>query len=80
MGKSTVARLLLRFYGPDRGAIRLDGVDIRELWLRTLRYNVTLLQQENQLFDGTIAENIGYGRRGATAPQIQAASGRVLAG
>ena len=66
-GKSTVARLLLRFYDPDRGSIRLDGVDIRELSLRTLRYNITLLQQENQLIDGTIGENIGYGRRGSTA-------------
>jgi ATP-binding cassette subfamily B protein len=73
-GKSTVARLLLRFYDPDRGSIRLDGVDIRELSLRTLRYNITLLQQENQLIDGTIGENIGYGRRGSTAAQIQAAA------
>jgi ATP-binding cassette subfamily B protein len=74
VGKSTVARLLLRFYDPDRGQISLDGVDIRELSLRTLRYNVTLLQQENQLFDGTVGENIGYGRRGSTAAQIQAAA------
>ncbi len=73
-GKSTIARLLLRFYDPDRGRILLDGIDIRDLSLQTLRYNVTLLQQENLLFTGTVRDNIGYGALAATEIQIQAAA------
>jgi ATP-binding cassette subfamily B protein len=73
-GKSTIAKLLLRFYDPDTGRVLLDGVDIRDVSLRTLRHNITLLQQENLLFSGTIAENIGYGKRDATPAEIVAAA------
>jgi ATP-binding cassette subfamily B protein len=73
-GKSTITKLLLRFYDPDAGRIRLDGVDIRELSLETLRDTVTLLQQENLLFPGTVRDNIAYGRPGATDEQIMAAA------
>ena len=73
-GKSTIAKLLLRFYDPDFGRVLLDGVDIRNLSLRALRHNITLLQQENLLFSGTIADNIGYGKRGATPAEIMAAA------
>jgi ATP-binding cassette subfamily B protein len=73
-GKSTLARLLLRFYDPDAGRILLDGIDIRELSLRTLRYNITLLQQENLLFTGRVRDNIGYGARGSTDAQIHDAA------
>ena len=73
-GKSTIAKLLLRFYDPDAGRIMLDGIDIRDLSLRALRHNITLLQQENLLFSGTIADNIGYGKRGATPAEIVAAA------
>jgi ATP-binding cassette, subfamily B, bacterial len=73
-GKSTIAKLLLRFYDPDAGRILLDGIDIRDLSLRTLRHNITLLQQENLLFSGTIAENIGYGKHDATPAEIIAAA------
>jgi ATP-binding cassette subfamily B protein len=73
-GKSTIAKLLLRFYDPDAGRVLLDGVDIRDLSLRALRHNITLLQQENLLFSGTIADNIGYGKRGATPAEIMAAA------
>jgi ATP-binding cassette subfamily B protein len=73
-GKSTIAKLLLRFYDPDAGRVLLDGIDIRDLSLHTLRHNITLLQQENLLFSGTIAENIGYGKRGATPAEIIAAA------
>jgi ATP-binding cassette subfamily B protein len=73
-GKSTVASLLLRFYDPDKGRILLDGRDIRELSLRTLRDNVTLLQQENLLFAGTVRDNIAYGKNGATDAEILAAA------
>jgi ATP-binding cassette subfamily B protein len=73
-GKSTIGKLLLRFYDPDAGRILLDGIDIRDLSLRVLRHNITLLQQEHLLRSGTVAENIGYGRRGATAAEIVAAA------
>jgi ATP-binding cassette subfamily B protein len=73
-GKSTVAQLLLRFYDPDRGRILLDGRDIREMSLRSLREQVTLLHQENLLFGGTVRDNIAYGRPGATDQEIYAAA------
>jgi subfamily B ATP-binding cassette protein MsbA len=69
-GKSTVAKLLLRFYDPDAGLIRLDGHDIRDLTLRSLRENVTVLLQETLVFDGTVRENIAYGKAGATEEEI----------
>ncbi len=73
-GKSTVARLLLRFRDPDAGRILLDGIDVRELSLHTLRYNVTLLAQEALLFPGTVADNIRYGRTGASDDEVAAAA------
>lgn len=73
-GKSTVAKLLLRFYDPDEGRVLLDGTDIRDLPLSALRDNITLLQQENLLFSGTVAGNIGYGKQNATAAEIAAAA------
>jgi ATP-binding cassette, subfamily B, bacterial len=73
-GKSTVSRLLLRFYDPHAGRILLDDIDIRDLSLPTLRYNVTLLQQETLLFPGTVAENIRYGRSTASPREIVAAA------
>ena len=73
-GKSTIGKLLLRFYDPDAGRVLLDGVDIRDLSLRALRHNVTLLQQEQALRPVTIAANIGYGRPGASRAQIVAAA------
>ncbi len=69
-GKSTVAKLLLRFYDPDDGAVRLDGLDLRDLRLSSLRSNVALLLQETLVFDGTIRENIAYGRLDAAEWQI----------
>ena len=73
-GKSTLTRLLLRFYDPASGRILLDGVDIRELSLGTLRYNVALLLQETILFPGTVRDNIAYGRPHAAEQQILAAA------
>jgi ATP-binding cassette, subfamily B, bacterial len=73
-GKSAAARLLLRFYDPDEGAIRLDGHDLRDLTLRSLRENVAVLLQETLVFDGTVRENIAYGRPGATDEEIKAAA------
>ena len=73
-GKSTLAKLLLRFYDPHLGRIALDGRDLRDLTLRSVRDNVALLLQETLVFDGTIHENIAYGRRGATREQVEAAA------
>jgi ABC-type multidrug transport system fused ATPase/permease subunit len=73
-GKSTIAKLLLRFYDPQAGRVRLDGHDVRDLSLRSLRDNVTLLLQETLVFDGTVRENIAYGRPDATDHEIRAAA------
>jgi ATP-binding cassette subfamily B protein len=73
-GKSTLARLLLRFYDPDAGSVRLDGHDLRDLTLRSLRENVAALLQETLVFDGTVRENIAYGKPGATEEEIVAAA------
>jgi len=73
-GKSTITKLLLRFYDPDVGAIRLDGHDLRDLTLRSPRDNVAVLLQETLVFDGTVRQNIAYGRSGATEEEIVAAA------
>lgn len=69
-GKSTLAKVLLRFYDPEAGRILLDGHDLRDLSLRSLRENVAVLLQETLVFDGTIRENIAYGRPEATDKEI----------
>ncbi len=69
-GKSTAAKLLPRFYDPEAGSIRLDGHDIRDLPLRSLRENIAVLLQETLVFDGTVRENIAYGKQGATEEEI----------
>jgi ATP-binding cassette subfamily B protein len=73
-GKSTVAKLLLRFYDPHAGAVRLDGHDLRGLTLRSLRENVAVLLQETLVFDGTVRENIAYGKLEASEEEIVAAA------
>jgi ATP-binding cassette, subfamily B, bacterial len=73
-GKSTLAKLMLRFYDPSAGAIRMDGRDLRELRLESLRENVALLLQETLVFDGTVRENIAYGRANASEEEIVAAA------
>ncbi|SEC44045.1 ABC transporter [Streptomyces misionensis] len=73
-GKSTVARLQLRFYDPDRGAVRLDGTDLRELRLADVRESVAVVLQETLVFHGTVRENIAYGRPGASEAEIVAAA------
>ncbi len=73
-GKSTVAKLLLRFYDPDAGALRLDGIPLDDLRLHDLRANVAVVLQETLVFDGTIRENIAYGRPDASPERIAAAA------
>ncbi|MGH3429175.1 MAG: ABC transporter ATP-binding protein, partial [Mycobacteriales bacterium] len=69
-GKSTIAKLLLRFYDPTQGQIFLDDADITGLSLETVRGSVTLLPQETLIFHGTIRDNIAYGRPDATEAEI----------
>ena len=71
-GKSTAAKLALRFADPDHGTVRLDGHDVRDLTLRSLRDHVGLLLQDAPLFDGTVRDNVAYGRE-ATDDQVRAA-------
>ncbi len=73
-GKSTLVKLLLRFYEPQQGRILLDGTDIRELELRDLRRAIGLVSQDVFLFHGTVAENIAYGSFGASRAEIEAAA------
>jgi ATP-binding cassette subfamily B protein len=73
-GKSTIARLLPRFYDIDSGAIRIDGVDIRELKLQELRRNVGLVFEDTFLFSDTVRNNIAYGRLDATEGEIRRAA------
>ena len=60
-GKTTIAGLIPRFYDPDGGSVRLDGVDLRDITLESLRANVALVSQDIVLFDDTVAANIAYG-------------------
>jgi len=73
-GKTTLARLLARFYDPSEGSIRLDGVDLRERTEEQLRRAVVMVTQENFLFSGTVADNIEFGRPGAGRAEIEAAA------
>ena len=70
VGKTTTVNLITRFYDVDRGAIEIDGVDVRNLRLEDLRSQIGIVLQEPFLFSGTIAENIGYGNPGATFEEI----------
>jgi ATP-binding cassette subfamily B protein len=72
-GKSTVADLLVRFYDPDGGAIRIDGHDLRDLPVRSLRRAIVLLDQSPYLFQASVRENISYARPEATSEEIAAA-------
>jgi ATP-binding cassette, subfamily B, bacterial len=73
-GKSTLMSLLIRFYDPASGAIELDGVDLRDLKLSSLREQISVVLQEPLLFSGTIADNIRYGRLEAGDEDIVAAA------
>ncbi|TCQ07750.1 ATP-binding cassette subfamily B protein [Rhizobium sp. PP-F2F-G36] len=73
-GKSTLFSLLLRFYDPDGGMIRLDGIDIRDLSPRGLRGRVAIVPQDVTIFAATIHENIAFGTPGATRAAVEAAA------
>ena len=73
-GKSTIAQLVPRLYDPDVGAVLIDGTDVRQYTLDSLRSQVSLVLQDTVLLSGTVAENIGYGIEGATHAQIREAA------
>ncbi|MFD3440537.1 ABC transporter ATP-binding protein [Streptomyces sp. NPDC058685] len=73
-GKSTLAKLLARFYDPTEGRVLLDGVDLRDLETPELRRGVVMVTQEAFLFSGTVAENIAVGRPDATREEIERAA------
>jgi ATP-binding cassette subfamily B protein len=73
-GKSTLARLLLRFYDPDEGRVLVDGQDVRAVGIASLRRRLGIVPQDTQLFNDTIAYNIGYSRPGATREEIRQAA------
>jgi ATP-binding cassette subfamily B protein len=73
-GKSTIVALLLRFYEPERGCIRLDGRDARDLPFQSVRANMAIVPQEVLLFGGSIRDNIAYGKPGASDAEIIAAA------
>ena len=73
-GKSTLARLMCRFYDPSEGAVRFDGIDLRDLRDRDLRRGVIMVTQENFLFSGTVADNIRFGRPQASDAEVERAA------
>jgi ABC-type multidrug transport system fused ATPase/permease subunit len=76
-GKSTMAKLIARFYDPTSGAVLVDGHDLREVASSSLRSQMGIVPQEAFLFSGTVAENIAFGRPDADADQIRAAAAAV---
>jgi ATP-binding cassette subfamily B protein len=77
-GKSTLLALLLRFYDPDAGRIELDGVDLRDLSLASLRRQLALVPQDPWMLDGTVADNVTFGRPDASPDQVEAAARLAL--
>jgi ATP-binding cassette subfamily B protein/subfamily B ATP-binding cassette protein MsbA len=78
-GKTTLTDLVARFYDPTHGSILLNGIDLRTLRLKSYRSLLAVVQQDVFLFDGTVRQNIAYGRRGATDEQIIGAARRANA-
>jgi ATP-binding cassette subfamily B protein len=76
-GKSTIAKLIARFYDPTDGRLTIDGVDLRDVRQASLRRQLGIVPQEGFLFAGTVAENIAFGHPGATPEQIIAAARTV---
>jgi ATP-binding cassette, subfamily B, bacterial len=76
-GKSTVAKLIARFYDPHAGSVSLDGTDLRRIRLADLRGAMGYVPQEGFLFSGTVADNIRFGRPGASRAEIEAAAAAV---
>ncbi len=73
-GKSTLMNMILRFYDPNSGVIKIDGHDIRDVTIKSLRTNMSVVNQEVMLFDDTVMENIRYGKEDASAQEIMEAA------
>jgi subfamily B ATP-binding cassette protein MsbA len=78
-GKTTLLNLVPRFYDPTGGAVKIDGVDIRDVTFKSLRDQIGLVTQETFLFNDTVASNIAYGKPGAAKEEIIAAANRAHA-
>ncbi len=78
-GKTTLCSLIPRFYDVTRGAVKVDGQDVRDVTLRSLRNQIGIVQQDVYLFAGTIFENIAYGKPGATIEEVMEAAKNVNA-
>jgi ATP-binding cassette subfamily B protein len=76
-GKSTLVKLLARFYDPSTGIVRLDGTDLRELANPEVRRNISMITQESFLFSGSVADNIALGRPDATREQVEQAAREI---
>ena len=76
-GKSTTAKLVARFYDPSEGAVRVDGVDLRDIELRSYRRQLGVVLQDPFLFSGTIADNIRFAKPDATDDEVRAAAAAV---
>lgn len=76
-GKTTIAKLIARFYDPTSGAVTLDGTDLRRLSQTELRRHVVMVTQENFMFEGTVADNIRFGKPDATDAEVRAAAAAV---
>lgn len=76
-GKSTVLHLLMRFYDPREGSVSIDGLDLRKITRNSLRQHISVVFQENFLFNTTIRENIRAGKQGATDDEIETAARRI---
>jgi len=76
-GKTTIAKLMARFYDPTSGRITLDGTDLRKLTQEELRHEVVMVTQENFMFEGSVADNIRFGRPDATDEEVRAAARAV---
>ena len=77
-GKSTILSLLLRFYDPDEGAITMDGIGLKRFALRSLRERLALVPQDTWILDGTIADNIRFGRSNASDDEVRWAGKQAL--
>ena len=78
-GKSTLVDLIPRFYDPQKGEILLDGVNIREFSLKSLRNQIGIVNQETMLFNDTIRANIAYGKPDASLAEIEEAAKKAHA-
>jgi ABC-type multidrug transport system fused ATPase/permease subunit len=76
-GKSTLAKLIARFYDPDEGSVKLDGHDLRDITQASLRAQLGIVPQEGYLFSGTLAENLRFAKPGASDGEIRAACDAV---